>query len=469
MPATRSESSQAILRELLRAAGLRPSAAKEVEIAGADPVLATRFRIGEAAAGVLGAVGVAVCDLWELRCGRRQRVQIDVQAATASLISFVLLHMKGVDLRRHVSEHPTTALYPTADGRWVHLHGGFPHLRDGTLRLLDADDDAAALAAAVSRWEALELEEALAEGGLCGAMVRSREEWDAHPQAAALADRPVVEVTRIGDGPPLTLAPAGRPLSGIRVLDLTRVLAGPACARTLAEHGADVLRIGSPHLPSIPPFVLDTGHGKLSAHLDLRREDHADQLRALIAEADVFSQGYRSGALEQLGFGVEELVARRPGIVLVSINCYGHEGPWRERRGWEQLAQSVTGIAHEQGGSDPPRLVPAAATDYTTGYLGALGALIALARRAREGGSYHVRVSLARTGMWLGDLGRTQTDRGPGLDPAHLAPYLVETDTPQGRLRHLGPVLRMSETPPRWTRPAVPLGTHPAAWPGPGP
>jgi crotonobetainyl-CoA:carnitine CoA-transferase CaiB-like acyl-CoA transferase len=246
------------------------------------------------------------------------------------------------------------------------------------------------------------------------------------------------------------------------VLDLTRVLAGPTCARTLAEHGAEVLKINGPGLPHVPFFVMDTGHGKRSAELDLRQPVDADRLRELVRGADVFSQGYRVGALTRLGFDASTLHELRPGLVYTSINCYGHEGPWRERGGWEQLAQTVTGIAAENGG-ERPALLPAAATDYTTGYLAALGTLAALVRRAREGGSYQVRVSLSQTGMWIQGMGRT-AESGAGLDSRILAPLMTESDTPHGRLRHLAPIVEMSETAARWELPSVPLGTHEPSW-----
>ena len=223
-----------------------------------------------------------------------------------------------------------------------------------------------------------------------------------------------------------------------------------------------MLKINSPKLPSVPFFVTDTGHGKRSAYLHLRDPADADRLRELVADADVFSQGYRGGALDRLGFDMQTLHELRPGLVYTSINCYGHEGPWADRAGWEQLAQTVTGIADENG-DDMPRLLPAAATDYTTGYLAALGTLAALARRAAVGGSYAVRVSLSRTGMWLQGLGRTDAP-GAGLSKEILDPLLIVSETPQGKLHHLRPVAVLSETAPRWERPAVPLGTHDPTW-----
>ena len=439
-----------------------------IELRRSDPILDTPFRVGDAAAAVLGACGVAVSDLWEFRTGRRQVATIDVGAAAAALLSFLFLHQRnrvqGELLRLNAA---TTAFFEAKDGAWIHLHGGFPHLHQGTLEVLEWAEGADAIAQAVAGWDAQALEDALADRRLCGARARTAREWAEHPQGVALAAKPLVEIRRIGDGAPATVAAErdpGRPLAGVHVLDLTRVLAGPTCGRTLAEHGADVMRVGAPHLPSVHPFVLDTGHGKLSAHLDLRNMDDAKALRALVRDAHVFSRGYRHGALEQYGFGVDDLVRMRPGIVVVSINCYGHEGPWAGRAGWEQLAQAVSGIAVEQGAAGPPRLIPAAATDYTTGYLGAFGAMVALARQWKNGGSYEVRVSLSRTAMWLLELGRVGGE-AKGFGEGTVERYMTETESKEGLIGHLGPVLELSETPPRWSRPTVPLGSHPPFWP----
>ncbi len=453
------------LQALLAALG-REAADDDVELSGEDPVLQTHFRIGEAAASALGAVGLAVSDLWQLRSGRRQGVRIDVAGAAASLVSFSsqrVLDPKGtVPTRGAGRATSVTGLYPAKDGRWFMLHGSFPDTQKKALELLGCEPDREQVARAIEGWDAQELEDEIAARGLCGAVVRSAIEWAAHPQGQTLAARPVVEIIKTGDSPPEPFGPGDRPLSGVRVLDLTRVLAGPTCGRTLAAHGAQVLRIGSEQLPSVPFFVMDTGHGKRSAFLHLKSAGDAERLRGLVREADVFTQGYRGGAMKRLGFGPEELHALRPGLIYTSINCYGHVGEWKQRPGWEQLAQTVTGIAHEHGG-EQPRLLPAAATDYTTGYLAALGVLIAMGRRAREGGSYHVRASLCQSGMWISSLGRSE-ERGPGVAPEVVEALLVETETPYGRLRHLGPILQLSETSPRWEKPTVPLGTHEPVW-----
>ncbi|MGH7186562.1 MAG: CoA transferase, partial [Pseudomonadota bacterium] len=300
------------------------------------------------------------------------------------------------------------------------------------------------------------------------------EEWARHPQGAAVAQLPLMEIVRIGDSPPEALPGGDRPLSGIRVLDLTRVIAGPTCARTLAEHGADVLKISGEHLPSLGRLEYDTGHGKLSAYLDLREDKDKEILRGLAREADVFAQGYRPGTLAGRGFSPESLAQMRPGIVVVSLSAFGHVGPWASRRGFDTVIQTVSGITSRQGelfpGAQPgPQFYPVSAIDFLTGYLMAFGAMVALGRRAREGGSWLVRISLAQVGRWL--VGRGQVPAADLKDvlqdftPAELERWSMTSNTPVGRLQHLGPVLRLSETPPRWARPMVPLGHNEPVWP----
>jgi hypothetical protein len=298
--------------------------------------------------------------------------------------------------------------------------------------------------------------------------VRSRDEWLAHPQGRAVAALPLLEIVRIGDAPPEPLGRADRPLGGVRVLDLTRVIAGPECGRTLASHGADVLHVTGPHLPNLPSHVIDLGLGKRSTSLDLRRPQDAERLRTLVAGADVFSQSYRPGALAALGFAPEDVARVRPGIVYVTLSAYGHMGPWRERRGFETLIQSVSGLAHEQGfgaGGDRPQHLPAQVVDHAAGYLAALGAQVALARRAREGGSYLVRVSLAQTGRWVDSLGRVSGRSVADQRLADVVDLLGACASPFGRLTYVAPAARLSDTPASWALPPVPPGTHEPAWP----
>jgi crotonobetainyl-CoA:carnitine CoA-transferase CaiB-like acyl-CoA transferase len=221
------------------------------------------------------------------------------------------------------------------------------------------------------------------------------------------------------------------------------------------------------HLPQIKEHVMDTNHGKRSCFLNLKETDDAARLKALVKEADVFSQGYRPGMLQGLGFSPEELAETRPGIVYLSISCYGADGPFSHRAGWEQVAQTMTGICHDGGteGLDRPSLLPAAACDYTTGYLGAYGVLLVLAQRARKGGSYHVRVSLCRSGMFIYQQGKTgAVEPGKDLSAAELAAIHMNSQTADGPLRHVGPVLKLSETAPHWTRPTPVLGGDRPEW-----
>ena len=258
------------------------------------------------------------------------------------------------------------------------------------------------------------------------------------------------------------------------MLDLTRVLAGPTCARTLAEHGADVMEITGAHLPNIGYQEYDTGHGKLNAQLDLREVKDMDTLRELVSQTDVFSQGYRPGTLGGRGLSPEELAELRPGIVYISLCAFSHMGPWASRRGFDTVVQTVSGITNRQGdlfpGANPgPQFYPVSAIDYLTGYLMAFGGMVALNRRVHEGGSWLVRISLAQVGRWLvsqGEIPEADLKNIPAeFNPEEIASWSTVSDTPMGKLGHLGPVLSLSETPPRWARTSVPLGHHDPVWP----
>ena len=289
------------LRTMLPIAGWGEDRARAVEITGGtDPILPTPFRIGETAAAALAALGLAVSDLWALRTGRRQEVAVDTRQATASLRSGHYMKLDGAPVS--TERNAVMGVYPAKNGRWSYLHCNFPNHRAAALGVLGVPEDREAVRQAVAKWDALELEEAIITAKGAGGMVRTMAEWAQHPQAAAIASLPLMEIVRIGDSPPEKLPDGDRPLSGIRVLDLTRVLAGPTCARSLAEHGADVLKITGAHLPNLGYQEYDTGHGKLSAHLDLRDSKDVEALRRLVREADVFSQGYRPGTLGNRGF-----------------------------------------------------------------------------------------------------------------------------------------------------------------------
>jgi crotonobetainyl-CoA:carnitine CoA-transferase CaiB-like acyl-CoA transferase len=456
------------LAEILTSAGVPAAIASNARLVGDDPVIPTRYRIGAAGSAVIAAAGLAAASLWELRTGRMQHVEVDVRAAAASLRSARYMKLDGPAQRDPMD--PLSGFYEVADGRWVFVHCNFPNHRDHNLAALGvATQKKEDLASAATKWKGEALEDAFMTSGGCGALARTTDEWAKHPQAAAVASLPVVEIVRIGDAPPEPLRKGDRPLAGVRVLDLTRVLAGPTCARTLAEHGADVLKITAPHLPNSGSIEFDTGIGKLSAHLDLRNPQDIETLRTLARSADVFSQSYRPEALAGRGFSPESLAELRPGIVCVELRAWGREGPWRNRRGFDTIVQTATGMALISGGGKGPRLTPVSAIDYVGGHLMAFGAMVALSRRVREGGSWLVRVSLARTGKFIVDRGLLDDaaleDVPDDLPEDEIARLTTETQTPLGRLHHLAPIVRMSETKARWTRPPVPLGTHPPRWP----
>jgi crotonobetainyl-CoA:carnitine CoA-transferase CaiB-like acyl-CoA transferase len=299
--------------------------------------------------------------------------------------------------------------------------------------------------------------------------MRSFAEWDAHPQGQAVPTQPLITITKIGEAPAQPLPRCERPLSGLRVLDLTRVIAGPVCGRTLAAHGADVLTVASPNLPNLPHLIVDTNRGKLTTHIELGDSAGRATLQELLRGADIFVQGYRPGALARHGFSPDDTARMRPGIVHVSLCAYGHVGPWAGRRGFDSLVQTASGFNHaeaEAAGQTAPKVLPCQALDHGSGYLLAFGALTALRRRMVEGGSWHVQVSLARTGRWLRDLGLVPDGlacKAPAAED--LVDVMEESASGFGRLSAVRHTAQLSETPARWDRPCMPLGSHPARWP----
>ena len=463
-------------KTILPVAGWTDDHSADVTFSGAtDPVLPTPFRIGLAGSATVAAAALAAARLWELRTGRRQQIKIDLRHATAALRSGT--YMKLGDGALSTERHGIMGVYPAKDGRWSYLHCNFPNHRAAALKVLGVAEDREAVTRAVAKWDAAELEEAIISAKGAGGMVRTAAEWRAHPQGIAIARLPLMEIVKIGDSAPEPLPAGKRPLSGIRVLDLTRVLAGPTCARTLAEHGADVMKITAAHLPNIGYQEWDTGHGKLSAQLDLRQPADLETLRGLVRETDVFSQGYRPGTLGGRGLSPDELAALRPGLVYVSLSAFSHAGPWSGRRGFDTVVQTVSGMTSRQaevvpGKTPGPQFYPVSAIDYCTGYLMAFGAMVALERRARQGGSWLVRISLAQVGKWLADLGEVPPESLKGVpaefSAAEIDSWSTTSQTPSGPLRHLRPVAQMSETQPHWARPSVPLGYHRPVWPARG-
>lgn len=457
-------SARAALERLWSLADCDSRALERIELTGEEPVLPSVFPIGTAASACVGAAGLAASELWRLRTGTAQPVRVAMRHAAIAYRSERYLRIDGAPVE---GPHRAQSYFRDASGRWMQLHMAYPHHREGILHELDCSDGASAIARTFARKDAFELEDALADRGLPGYALRTRDEWDAHPQAAALVAVPVLEIERLGDAAPRDWPAGERPLSGIRVADLTRVIAGPICGRTLAAHGADVLRIHPPHLPEMPVLAMDGGRGKRCAYVNLHDAGHRGAFDALIDGADVFVQGFRPGGLASLGYGPDAVAERRPGIVYVTLSAWGETGPWAGRHGFDSLVQTATGIVAEGSaarGVEEPAPLPCQALDHSTGYLAAFGAMAGLARRATEGGSWLVRVSLAATGRWLEGLGRIEGLSAPNPDLGAVADRLERRRTAFGDMTSVRCAEALPATPAEFVLPSAPLGSHPCEW-----
>jgi crotonobetainyl-CoA:carnitine CoA-transferase CaiB-like acyl-CoA transferase len=456
-----------ILADLWTDAGGDPAALDRVTLTGDEPQLPSSFRLAAAAQASIAAVGLAAAQIWQSRSGQSQGVAVDIRHAVVECRSERYLRVDGQP------PGPTwdaiAGIYKTRDQRFVRLHTNFPHHRAAVCKVLNCKPERDQVQSALMQWDGEAFETAAYAAGGVVALMRPYQEWSALPQAKALAELPLVSIEKIGEAAPKPWPAGDRPLAGLRVLDLSRVIAGPVAGRTLAVHGADVLLVSGPDLPAIPWLAIDTGRGKLTSFVDLRSEQGRNTLRELLAQADIFSQGYRPRALAGLGFSPEDAADISPGIVYVSLSAYGHAGPWAERRGFDSLVQAATGFNHAEGqaaGVDGPKELPAQMLDHATGYLMALGAMMARARQSREGGSWHVRVSLAQTGRWLWNLGRVDDGfKIEDLKGDAIKPFTEEIASGFGPLRSVSHSAVLSQTPAFWARPAMPLGSHPPQWP----
>lgn len=452
------------LRNLWRIAGLPDDALSFVDLSGRDPVFPSTFAVGTAAQATIGAAALAACELAHARGVERQRVAVDMTHAAVECTGAFTLDGKEPETWGRFS-----GLYRCADG-YVRIHANFEHHQDGALRLLGLDPKTATredAERALLAWRGGDFEDAAAAQGLVATMLRTFDEWDATPQGRAIAAQPLMTITRIGDAPALAL-PAlsanARPLDGVRVLDLTRILAGPVGGRALAAFGADVMLVNGPHLPNIPA-IADTSRGKRSALLDLRTASERETLWRLIDEAHVFAQGYRPGGIASLGFGPEALAARRPGIVYTSLTAYGTSGPWASRRGFDSLVQTAMGFNAAEGeaaGDGKPRPLPMQMLDMASGFLMAFGAAAALWKQQREGGSWHVEVSLAQTGHWLRGLGRV--DGGLKVAKPDIAGFVERYESGFGELVAVKPSARLARMAAGYARRSEQPGASAAKW-----
>ena len=452
-----------------RTAGIEPTSS-DVEFAGrGDPIYPSPLRLASGIASLLGNIAGVVDDIRFQQTGQRQSASIDLGEAVVGISSMWVLKVDGALAVQSLMDGISMVgqgIFSTRDGQLLYLLSSFPHLVEQTLDALGCS--AEQLVEYVAKHDAAELEDRLVKAKLTGVVVRTPDQWRVHPQGQLLRDSPAVKIEQIGDAPPKPVPGGSLPLDGVRVIDNTRVLAGPTISRTLAGLGADVLHIGSPHVVDILAAQADTGHGKRRAYVDLETSQGTETLWDLIDDADVFSQSYRAKSLARRGLSPEALAERKPGIIYVSENAYGQFGPWQEKRGFDGNVQAATGIHHLHNPNSTELIAdgPAMAlNDYGTGYWGAYGVLDALRRRAEIGGSWHVQVALGQTAAWFLRLGAPhQIEEADPAEAYRLADRCSEdVESDYGTLSRLRFPIQFSEITPTWSRTVKP-GTHDPVW-----
>jgi crotonobetainyl-CoA:carnitine CoA-transferase CaiB-like acyl-CoA transferase len=473
--------------DLLTSVGLDPKdAGGSLSFTGpTDPIYDSPYFLAEGTSAILGAIGSAVAQIWKARSGEEQDIVVDRLHAVQALHRVNFLRQSDYPIILTMPSNPTSWTHRCKDGRFMETNTGLRHLELAMLDLLDCANTDAACREAFMLWNASELEEKIARHNLCGAVHRTCQEWRKHPQGMALMESPVITIEKISDSAPEPFAPAQRPLSGVRVLDHTHIIAGPMVSNALAEQGADVLHVACHKHERVSIAWIDTGFGKLSCYLDLDEPRDMARYNDLVKDGDVVVEGYAPGVMDRRGFSARRLAQLRPGLIYLSECTYGHTGPWALRKGFENIAQAATGVSIDHGSEDSPIMCPALfMNDYGTGYLGALGVLAALIRRAKEGGSYHVRVSLCRTAMYFQDLGEVPMDErrakltgrlqegivssilpAAAINEINNSAVLIQTQTGLGTITHMAPVIQYSKTKAYWERPLVYLGASKAEWP----
>ncbi len=445
-----------------------------IRFLGSEPLFpsATPLATAFALPAMACAAGAAIA--WRQRSGIGQALEIDITRAAHGIFPEMTAGptLDGKPYPGFHVENPIeqTHAYATRDGRFIFASAVYPHQSRGWIEFLGCAPTTAAVRAAIRERDAQTLEDEANARGLTACIARSPAEWLAHPQGALLARTPLVDIRRIGSSDPEPWSPGARPLAGVRVLAATHAIAGPTVGRCLAEHGAEVLQFNRPDDFEHEWVYLDSNVGSRSTFLDLDVAEQNRTAKALADGADVFVDNYRGRALARFGFSPEALAERRPGIIVVTIRCYGWDGPWALRGGFDMLGSTASGLTVLEAVEGRPALPSTLLiNDHIAGYLGAAGAIAALLRRAREGGSYHVSISLTRAAMWyqtLGMMDRAALSRAFGDSRHRLsAPEMITRNTPLGEIRRLAPAVKLSATPADWNDPIlVPKGSSPARW-----
>ncbi len=456
-PSAPNHTAVELLKEIWGSVQGNLSAIDGISFAG-EGSLPSYFAVTDLAAASMGATGLALAEL-------TQNLDVRVDRRLASFWFNKTISPIGWKIPPEPALGP--ADYRTRDG-WIRLHTNAPHHRDAALRVLGVPANPEAVAAAVSAWNATELEAAMVANGACAAEMRSWQDWQHHPQGRAVLAEPLLHWRSGSTAAPSTWVPSSaRPLAGIKVLDMTRVLAGPAATRLLAGLGATVLRIDPPWWDE-PSGAPEMSLGKRCTRLDLREAKGLERWKALLSEADVFVHGYRSNALTALGVDAEQRQNIRPGLIDVSLDAYGFTGPWKHRRGFDSLVQMSMGIAEagqRLSGSDRPFPLPVQALDHGTGYLLATAILRALTIRVATGVGSIVNGSLARTGALLMQTLETERIEQPLLTPIGPADWSDTLEITQwGSAKRLKWPVTVTGVEMAWSPGAGALGRHCAAW-----
>ncbi|WP_290058805.1 CoA transferase [Amycolatopsis solani] len=410
------------------------------ELTGAEDVLPGPYRVAAAATASVAAATLAAGELLKERGIEPGVVTADTRHAAAAFHSEQLLRVDGAGAESVWA--PLSGNYRAADG-WIRLHCNYPRHEAAVCWGLGVPGTRAAVAKAVAGRPAREIEHAVVSAGGAAAELRSPEDWAAHPQGSAVASLPLVSLEPVAAAPKRTLFYSDRPMGGVRVLELTHVLAGPVAGRVLAAHGADVLHVGAAHLPRVEALVRDTGQGKRSTFVALDTEGGRARLKKLISRADVLVQSFRPGALEKIGFGPAELAELRPGLVVADLSAYGWEGPWARRRGFDSLVQMSNGMAFD---AEEPSPLPVQALDHATGWLAAAAIMTAVHRQLTDGGTWRARLSLAGTGRWLDSLGR----KDPSAVEVDYSDLMEDADSGYGRLTRVRMAGGLPGAEPHW-------------------
>lgn len=466
------------LQDVLSSVGLdTKDAGGTIRFAGKDPVISSPWPLATMAGVSLMAKAVAYAGIWKARTGQGQDLTVDLRQVLHRLCPFY--DKKWELLNGYPPGTPSdpanpfmpSHMYQTRDGRWIQLLNIYPRTKSAALALLGCNDSVSAISAAVRKYDGLELEERFNAAGLQATLVRTAEEFMATEQFGYLKEMPLVEIVKIGDSDPIPFtANPKTPLDGIRALGLGRVIAGAGLGRALAYHGADVLNIWGPNDFEMDLTYYTANVGMRSAFLDLKHADALARFKALARDADILFSNRRPGFLGRYNLTAEQVAELKPGIIHVDMSLYGARGPWADRIGFDQNAGGVSGVFAREGTPERPQLTEIfVVNDYAMSWIASVAVAAALRRRAVEGGSYRIRISLARLSIWLLQMGifdksYSAAVAGTAGDHEYLAPELFEADTPCGHYQGVTDQVQMSRTPGFYATPLVPRGSSKAEW-----